>query len=322
MNIDYANTIPLRTVFDKLCLHPIEQTETGLVYLSPFCPIGKGTITVQIASNQWIDSIDKTRGNVVTLVCRYLKSQGRLSRVEDALKWLKETVGYVVLNCPEHIPDFSKSDRKYQYEDHGTITSSELIRYLEQERGIPLDYARFLIKEVQLRNRETGKRFAALGFINDEGGLFIRSPHIKANLRTQYITFIRGQTIKPQGVHIFRDVIDYLSIITRRHGKPFDDDVIILNQLSNMRISSAFIKSYGYRILYTWLDNNETYWAATRNYAAYCKTEQGLKHKAMNRHYLGFKDVNDWHVAEVQQSPRVFLQAVSSVRLNEAGTRD
>lgn len=322
MNIDYANTIPLRTVFDKLGLHPIEQSETGLVYLSPFCPLGTATLTVHVPSNQWIDSVDKTRGNVITLVCRYLQLKGQLSRVEDALKWLKDTIGYVVLNCPEHVPDFSKSDRKYQYEDHGAITSSELIRYLEQERGIPLDYAGFLLKEVQLRNRETGKRFAALGFLNDEGGLYIRSPHLKAQLRTVYITFIRGQTVKPVGIHVFKDVMDYLSMVTRRHGKPFDDDVIILNHLSTMRLSSAFTRSYGYSTLYTWLDNTDTGREASRNYTAFCKTEPGLTHRAMNRHYAGYKDVNDWHMAEVRQTPRVFMQGMPVARLNEKGTGD
>lgn len=299
MNIDYANTIPLRIVFDKICLQPEEKEGHKLTYYSPFRKDSQASLNVNTETNKWQDTTDKTRGNVVTFVCLYLKSIGKPYRVKDALDWLKDMVGYVVLNCPDNLPSYVQENKKYRYKDHGMVTSPSLIHYLEQDRGIPLDYARFLLREIRLLNTETGKSFSALGMANDEGGIAIRNPFVKANVRPLYISFIRGKQVKPDGIHIFKDFFDYLSILTKRHGKPFDDDVIILNCLSMMKLSSAFIRSYGYKHAYAWLDNTDIGTEATKRYAAFFQTEPGLVHHAMNRHYQGYKDVNEWHVAQL-----------------------
>lgn len=320
MNIEYANTIPLRLVFDKIGSQPFEQDEKHLFYQSPFRNDDIPSIKVNTRHNTWRDNVDQKRGNVITLVCLYLKNKGKAARTKHALEWLRNTIGYVVLNCPHIVKDQSACDKKYRYKDHGMIARPELIRYLE-DRGIPLKYARFALKEIKLLNTETQKSFSAIGMVNDEGGIAIRNPLIKAQIRPAYVTFIRGQVIKPDGIHVFKDFMDYLSMITRRHGKSFDDDVIILNHLSNMRLSSAYIRGYGYSSLYTWLDNNEAGLMASRNYATFCKTEPSLKHISMNRHYLGYKDVNEWHKSEAAWSPRVFLHEMPFERLNEVSTR-
>src|SRR5690606_24436568 len=143
--------------------------------------------------------------------------------------WLRKHVGYVVLNCPEQTPTFVQEDRKYRYKDHGMVTTPSLISYLEKGRGIPIEYARFLLREIRLLNTETGKTFSVLGMANDEGGIAIRNPFVKANVRPLYTTFIRGKRIKPAAIHIFKDFFDFLSVLTRRNGKPLNDDVIILN---------------------------------------------------------------------------------------------
>lgn len=320
MNIEYANTIPLRLVFDKIGSQPFEQDEKYLFYQSPFRKDDMPSIRVNVRHNTWRDNVDHKRGNVITLVCLYLKSIGKAARTKHALEWLRNTIGYVILNCPPIVEAQSDSDRKYRYQDHGMITRPELIRYLEG-RGIPLKYARFVLKEIKLINTETQKTFSALGMVNDDGGISVRNPVVKAQIRSAYVTFIRGQVIKPDGVHVFKDFMDYLSMITRRNGKPFDDDVIILNHLSNMRLSSAYIRGYGYSSLYTWMDNDQTGLMANCNYAAFCKTEPCLKHIPMNRHYLGYKDVNEWHKSEAAWSPHVFLHEMPFKRLNEDSTR-
>ena len=238
MNIDYANTIPLRIVFDKICLQPVEQAGHKLIYISPLRKDGIPGLTVNTRTNKWYDIANKTSGNVVTFACLYLKSIGKSHRVKDALDWLKNMVGYVVLNCPGNLPSYSRQDKQYRYKDHGFLATPSLIQYLEQDRGIPLDYACFLLREIRLLNTETGKTFSALGMANDEGGIAIRNPFIKANVRPLYTSFIRGRKVKPDGIHIFKDFFDYLSVITKRQGKPFDDDVIILNCLSMMKLFS------------------------------------------------------------------------------------
>lgn len=298
MNIEYANTIPMRLVLDKIGLEPKLQTETTLLYVSPFNAEEHPSLKLHLRTNHWRDTCTGIGGNLIRFLCLYLEQQGQPCHVKDVLNWLRHHIGYVVLNSPEQTPDFTPADRMYKYKDHGFVTSSSLINYLEKERGIPLDYARFLLREVRLLNTKTGKTFSALGMANDEGGIAIRNPYLKANVRPLYTSFIRGQKVKPDGIHIFKDCFDFLSILAQRQGKPFDNDVLILNHLSMMKLSSAFIRGYGYKYAYTWLDNDSLGKEATKLYASFFRTEPCLKHRPMNYLYQGYKDVNDWHVAK------------------------
>lgn len=297
MNIEYANTIPMRLVFDKIGLQPQLQTEDTLLYVSPFTGAEHPTLKLNLRTNRWRDKATRMGGDLIRFLCVYLDQEGQRCHVKDALKWLRLNIGYVVLNCPERTPDFTDTDSKYQYKDHGLLTTPELIRYLEQDRAISADYARFLLREVRLVNTNTGKSFSALGMANDEGGIAVRNPYLKANIKPLYTSFIRGQQIKPDGIHIFKDFFDFLSILTQRQGKSFDDDVLILNHLSMMKLSSAFIRGFGYKYAYTWLDNDHLGKEATKCYASFFRTEPGLKHRPINHLYQGYKDVNDWHVA-------------------------
>lgn len=288
----------MRTVLGKLDLQPVHTDGRFLLYVSPFREDKQPALKLNTRSNRWTDTHNGTSGGVVDFLVHYFRHTGQPADVKDVLSWLRQHIGYVVLNCPEQTPTFVQEDRKYQYKDHGMVTTPSLIAYLEQERGIPLCHARFLLREVRLLNSDTGKTFSALGMANDEGGIAIRNPFVKANVRPLYTTFIRGRQVKPDGIHIFRDFFDYLSVITRRNGKPFDDDVIILNHLSMMKLSSAFIRGYGYRYAYTWLDNTVLGREATKLYGAFFRTEPGIIHRPINRLYRSFKDVNDWHVAK------------------------
>lgn len=298
MNIEYANTIPMRMVLGKIGLEPTLQTDYTLLFTSPFNNEKQPTLRLNLRTNCWRDTFTGAGGNLVKFVCLYLKRQGLPSDIKDSLNWLRLNIGYVVLNCPEQTPDFTATDSKYKYKDHGLLTTPELIRYLEQERAISADYARFLLREVRLVNTKTGKTFSALGMANDEGGIAVRNPYLKANVRPLYISFIRGEQVKPDSIHIFKDFFDFLSISTKRNGKPFDNDVLILNHLSMMKLSSAFIRGYGYKYAYTWLDNDNLGKGATKLYATFFSTEPGLKHRPMNHLYQDYKDVNDWHIAK------------------------
>lgn len=298
MNIEYANTIPMRQVFDKIGLEPTLQTDNTLLYVSPFSEAQRSTLRVNLCTNRYRELTTGKSGDVVEFLCSYLRHQDSPCHIKDVLNWLRLNIGYVVLNCPERTPDFTAADCKYKYKDHGLLTTPELIRYLEQDRAISADYARFLLREVRLVNTKTGKTFSALGMANDEGGIAVRNPFFKANVRPLYISFIRGKQVKPDSIHIFKDFFDLLSILTQRNGKPFDNDVLILNHLSMMKLSSAFIRGYGYKYAYTWLDNDSLGKEATKLYASFFRTEHGLKHRPMNHLYQGYKDVNEWHVAK------------------------
>lgn len=297
MNIEYANSIPMRVILAKLGYQPRQTIGKNQLYKSPLCAEQKIGLVVSTDNNTWNDPAAKSGGNALAFVCAYLRFTNENDTIADALRWLKNMVGYPVLQTPTGIPDYSTEDKALELRHSNYLANNVLIRYLEEDRCIPFEYARFILKEVTVYNTNTQKQFIALGVENEEGGFAIRNAYIKANIKQTATTFIRGQISKPNGIHIFKDVYDYLSLIAHRSGEPLLSDAIILNSMHCMKESGAYIKNYGYRKAYTWLDNTEDGDRASRNYKAFINAEPDLKHIPMNAVYRDHKDVNAWLVS-------------------------
>ena len=141
----------------------------------------------------------------------------------------------------------------------------------------------------------------AIGFKNDKGGFELRNKNYKGSTRPKYITFIRGtHGGQGGGIHLFEGWSDYLSaIIQQQDGRKFRDDTIVLNSLSNLAKGTAYIKDYGYRTAFTWMDNDQPGQQATASLDAFFKTEAGLLHSPMNPLYAPYKDVNAWHMVKL-----------------------
>ncbi|MBS1585508.1 MAG: toprim domain-containing protein [Bacteroidetes bacterium] len=298
MNIDYANSIPLRVILAKMGSQPRSSIGRELNYRSPLDPQKNSILIVDTETNVWRDIGLQVGGNVVQLVCAYLKATGEHSTMVDALRWIKNMVGYAVLIPPSNAEDHSLQDSLLSLVDVEHISSLPLIEYLEDMRKIPFDYARFVLKEVTVLNSKSGNYFKALGLQNEEKGFAIRNPFVKAQVKPAAVSFMRGQVVKPSGIHIFKDVLDYLSLISYRSGDPLTNDALILNSLKCMPESAAYIRHYGYSNAFTWLDNDIIGDAATRQYARFLKTEPNLRHVRMNKIYDGFKDMNEWWASE------------------------
>jgi len=182
-----------------------------------------------------------------------------------------------------------------------SIQHRALVKYLEG-RGIPLDIARPHIVEVLLHNKESQKDFFALGLLNEEGGYEIRNQFFKGCVGSKAISFIRGKQPKPEGIHFFEGMMDYGSALSYKNLKQFDEDAIILNSLSCLKFATPYVKSYGYKVAYTWLDNDLPGKRGTASLAEFFKTEANLQHQPMNDLYLPHKDVNAWHMNKLALS--------------------
>ncbi len=298
MNIEHAKTIPLPEILSKIELKPTKQKGIDLWYLSPFRAEKTASFHVNTKRNVWFDFGDNIGGDTVAFVCCYLKSQDENHSVSDALRWLKNMAGYIPTVSPEFIPNFTQEDSSLTLKKVTSLRHPLLIKYLEN-RGIPYEIGKQYLSEVKLLNKETQSQFFALGFKNEDGGYELRNQFFKGCIKPKTITFIRGKIPKPDGVHLFEGFMDYLSAITSRNGKPFDDDAIVMNSLSCMKDASAYIKNYGYRFAYTWLDNDNAGNKARKAFAEFFKTEEGLEHKPMESIFAPYKDVNEWHVAKL-----------------------
>lgn len=297
MNIEHAKTIPMSEILHKIGFEPTKKRANDLWFLSPLRTEKNASFHVNIKRNIWFDFGDNIGGDTVAFVCCYLKSKDENHTVADALRWLKNMTGYIPTISPDHVPDYTQEDNLLVLKKVIPLKHPLLIKYLKS-RGIPQHIGKKYLSEVKLLNKNTNNQFFALGFKNEDEGYELRNQFFKGCVKPKTITFIRGKVTKPEGVHLFEGFMDYLSVITRRKGKPFDDDAIIMNSLSCMKDASAYIKNYGYRFAYTWLDNDVAGTKARKAFAEFFRTEENLEHRPMEQVFAPYKDVNEWHVAK------------------------
>jgi hypothetical protein len=296
MNIEQAKTIAIIDVLDKLGYKPTKQTPQQYRYFSPFRNEKTPSFNVHIQNNVWYDFGQVEGGNVIDFVCAYLKSQDEGHTCRDALRWLKNMMGHTPVIRPVTVPEFVHDEEtKLRSLFAEPIRDKDLIRYL-QSRGISLQVAAQCIKQVRIKNRETGKLWVGLGLPNEDRGYEIRTHFFKGCVGSKNITFIRGTQPKPPGLNVFEGFMDYLSMIEHRKGVKFIDDTLILNSLSCIGKASPYIYQYGYETLYSWLDNDKAGEDARQSLDEYIQTQENLVHKPMNELYAPHKDVNAWHM--------------------------
>lgn len=294
MDIQFANTIPLCKIFAVWGISPMPTNNWLDLYKSPFNDGQRSRLVVNNTTNTWFDPVTEQMGDVIKLVCLYLQSQDVNHTVMDALRWLKNMIGYnpSVIQLPPGTPDYKTIDHPLTIKDVSPLSEPVLIRYLELRRGIPFHTARHTLKQLRIRNGLTDKSFIAIGFENEDGGFAIRNPTIKAHVGPRAISFIRGKTPKPPGIHIFKDVYDYLSEILLRNGRLFNDDCIILNSVDCLQDMTGYVRNYGYQYLCSWLGNDEQ-WKACTDLLKQFSIAEGMKHYPKNEDYHSFKDLNE-----------------------------
>jgi hypothetical protein len=294
MNIEFANTIPLTQILSKLGLTAITQENGILSYYSPLNPEKPLSLFVNEERNDWVDYTLGKSGNTFDFVCAYLNSQNENCRPTDALRWLNNIAGYVPRLAPEILPA-SEVDNSFQLRAISPIRKIQLVQYL-RTLGISIDLAKKHLRQIRLYNAQTKKYLYVLGYQNEDKGWYLRSHHTKILLNPQSITFIRGKIPKPDEVHIFKSIFDYLSYLTHKDSKELNEDSIILNNYRCLQDASAYIKNYGYRTAYTWMDNDLVGNIATEELAKFFATEENLKHQKQNHRYAPHKSLADWHL--------------------------
>lgn len=303
MNIEQAKAISIARILEHLNTKAYKITEHESWYFSPFRNERTASFHVLPAKNLWFDFGEAIGGDPIKLVQTYLERQGQDNSISATLKWFESHIGKAIPAAP--INPATKPDKR---KPKLTLLAAEsirhigLIHYLER-RGIPLDIAQRYLKQIRFRNRNTGKTMFALGWQNEDEGYELNNPNFKGCIGQKDITFIRGANPKPHdkrhGIHIFEGMLDFLSVITFQNGKPLIYDSLILNSVSCIKRADPYIKNYGYRLGYTWLDNDTAGRQATDTLIQLFKAEN-MVHIPMNGVYRPFKDVNAWHMQRLE----------------------
>jgi hypothetical protein len=299
MNIEQAKTVALYDLLIKLGFKPTRENAEEAWFLSPLRDEKTASFKVNKKKNVWYDHGEGIGGDNIKFVCVHLERQNESHTVSDALRYISNMTGYVPSIAPVQSSDDVPRDPKLFVQDVKEIEHLALVYYLEK-RGVPVKLARPHLKQVQVQNKETGKGFFALGLLNEEGGYELRNPFFKGSVGKKSISFIRGTVPKPEGVHVFEGFMDYLSILADVNRECLDDDAIILNSLSCLKHATPYIKNYGYKTAWTWMDNDEAGQKATQSLEDFFKTERELSHRPMNEAYTPYKDVNNWLVQKLK----------------------
>lgn len=300
MNIEQAKAIPISVILDKLNLKPQRKNGHKTLYFSPLRREKTPSFWVDEKTNLWYDFGDAKwqGGDSIHLVRAYLDSENENCAVADALRWLRNMTGFVPVIKPVTDPEETPTEKSLVISHTGKITQKKLIEYASN-RGIPLTVLNQQCGQAIVKNNKTQKKFYALCMRNELKGYELRNPFFKGCIGKKYITFIRGIQPKPDGINIFEGAFDYLSVIAQQEGIPLTNDAIVLHSLSNLKKAAAYIRNYGYRNCFTWMDNDKPGQEATKVWEEFCKTEQGLRHVPMNGLYAPYKDVNAAHMAKL-----------------------
>ncbi|OJW77921.1 MAG: hypothetical protein BGO69_10755 [Bacteroidetes bacterium 46-16] len=291
MKIEHAHTIPLREILFKLGLKPLKNHKNTLVYLSPFSLNKTPTFKLYTHTNTWHDSASDCGGTTVEFAQAHLKNHGHHHTETDALRWLKNISFNATLAAqfaPKPQPDFIIRNIL-------PLTHVALLRYLDK-RKIERRYIADHFRELRVFNPATRKLFRAIGFRNEEDGYALYNPATERFTKPHAISFIRGTTPKPDSIHLFKDIFDYLSLLSARRSHLLEGDAIILNRYSSLDNAVAYIRNYGYLNCYLWLDNSADGFKAAKLLTPILSLEDNLIIKRMNSLYVPYQSLNDWWI--------------------------
>lgn len=310
MNCKQANdNIHMTDLMERLgyAVKNKERGGTEWRYLSPFRSEAKPSFYVNVRDNCWFDHGEAEGSrSVVDFAIKYLQTNGKQSRVSDALAFLAD-MGFGGVSTK---PLF-EADRPFEQIKEELPRDLEFIRakpvqhpaifqYL-QGRGIPEHLIHQYLEEVQYRNIKKDKVFFAFGIKNRAGGYEIRSasdkPVFKSALIQRDITIIKGIDTAVS-VNVFEGTVDFLSLLALHNGNRLQGDTIIMHSLSSFWDTLQYIQDGAYQYTNLWLDNDKSGKKMVGRFE-----EEGLSNITDQSHsYEGFNDLNDLLKSKINAS--------------------
>ncbi|MEO1262059.1 MAG: CHC2 zinc finger domain-containing protein [Bacteroidota bacterium] len=298
MNANQAKQIQMIHLMERLGfdVKKVERGGTEHKYLSPFRTEKEPSFNVNLTKNSWYDFGEAEGGNTLDFAIKYLRSNGRASRVPDALSWLETKMGRSKFSgragekninqknlfsfSQQSPPQAAKKnlpklevDRDLEFVKVSPLQSPLIFSYLEGRR-IPRELAKKYLVLIHYRNKNkpSQKPYFAFGMQNRSGGYEIRSASddpklvFKSALIARDITIVSGKKGR-EAVNIFEGKLDFLSLLVILQTDQLAGDALILNGLQSYGFAKAYIKEQDYKTINTFLDNNGPGQNTTQDFA-------------------------------------------------------
>jgi hypothetical protein len=253
-----ANKISIKAYLASKGIHPVKDHGYYGMYRSPFREDTNASMKVDYNKNLWIDFGSNDGGTMIDMVMR-INNCSLPQAMDEIKKYCDTTVNQYNSTIVQsqsfsfHSNNSNKNTPAITIQKVLPITHKALIDYLS-ERKISLDIAKRYCSEIHYS--VNGKPFFAVGFPNDSKGWILRSEPFKGCTSMDITTYDgANNTNNPkESCSVFEGFTDFLSCLTLKNTHVPQEDIIVLNSLSNL--PKAIGKLKGYREIHTYLDND------------------------------------------------------------------
>ena len=274
MDARQMREIPIADFLNAMGIHPTRQKGNALWYSAPYRTERTPSFKVDTAKNVWFDFGTGKGGDIFDLAGEFIGSKDFLLRA-----------AFIARNGAYPLPIIEHPQRNEEKEPVFNdiwvrpLQDTRLLGYLE-ERGINAHVAIPNCEEVRYRVR--GKRYYAIGFRNDAGGLELRNRIFKGCIPPKDISLKRNSS---DVCAVFEGFMDCLSAM---QIGIIASDWLVLNSVSNVEKA---LKELGiYRRIECYLDNDD----AGRRTLEKLRADFGEKVIDRSSLYADHKDLNEF----------------------------
>ena len=274
MDVRQMREIPIADFLSAMGIHPTKQKGNALWYSAPYRMERRPSFKVDINRNVWFDFGIGKGGDIFDLAGEFIGSKDFLLRA-----------AFIARNGAYPLPIIEHPQRNEEKEPVFNdiwvrpLQDTRLLGYLE-ERGINAHVAIPNCEEVRYRVR--GKRYYAIGFRNEAGGMELRNRIFKGCIPPKDISLKRNSS---DVCSVFEGFMDYLSAMQLGI---IASDWLVLNSVSN--VEKAVKALQGYERIECFLDNDD----AGRRTFQRLRADLGKKVFDRSSLYADHKDLNEF----------------------------
>lgn len=320
MNSLQAKQLSLPDIMSRLGYEPVKTVKgrQELWYKSPFRQEEEPSFHTSYLGGKWIwNDFGDIGGTVIDFVMRH---EGYTS-VKEALEFLEgmfqghffarqshrtgegqgEEPG--LFSFQQQTADAApqgETVKELEFIAAHAISNPVIHQYLERGRGIPQALADRYLKEIEYRNRRSGKTYFAFGMQNESGGYEIRAATdrypFKSALIVRDITLIPGSS-GGRSVNVVEGMVDFLSLCAMYNTLQLTNDTIILHSLSSFDRAVEKIRQQSYTVINLFLDNDTPGRNGTQEFINLF----GSQAQDQSELYRNYRDVNEALVDNVSK---------------------